>query len=155
MLGNIWKAHDSSPWQNIFINEIQIHNQNPWFKPMAIHSSKTQFSLAILKLNSHRQYQSPTLIGNIKTQFLLATSKSNSYWQHQSPIFISTTLSKRKKPKIINAWQGKNIMVKCYRGKKGPWQSSYEETHWELSWGLCSRIINPWNTWTSFPSRHP
>ena len=94
--------------------------------------------------------KSPILIGNIKAQFLLATSKPNSYWQHQNSIFIGTTLSKRKEPKIINAWQRKNIMLKCYRGKKGPWQSSYEETHWELSWGLCSRIMNPWNTWTSF-----
>ena len=42
---------------------------------MAIHSSKAQFSLAILKPNSH--------------------------WQHQNPISISTTLSKRKEPKII------------------------------------------------------
>ena len=73
----------------------------------------------------------------IKTQFSLATSKSNSYWQHQNPIlisnikaqfFIGTTSSKRKESKIINAWQRKNIMLKCYRGKKGPWQSSYEET---------------------------
>ena len=93
--------------------------------------------------------QSPILIGNIKAQFLLA-SKPNFYWQHQNSIFIGTTLSKRKEPKIINAWQRKNIMLKCYRGKKGPWQSYYEETHWELSWGLCSHIMNPWNTWTSF-----
>ena len=131
MLGNIWKAHDSSPWQNNFINGIQIHNQSPWFKPIAIHSSKAQFSLAISK-----------------AQFSLATSKPNSYWQHQSPILIGTTLSKRKELKIINAWQRKNMMLKCYRGKKGPWQSFYEETHWELSWGLCSCIMNPWNTWT-------
>ena len=149
MLGNIWKAHDSSPWQNIFINEIQIHNQNPWFKPMAIHSSKTQFSLAILKLNSHRQYQSPTLIGNIKTQFLLATSNPNSHWQHQTPIFIGTTLSKRKESKIIKRL-AKEKIYHVTVAKKGPWQSSYEETHWELSWGLCSHIINPWNTWTLF-----
>ena len=139
---SIIKAHDSNLWRfiqsSIFISNI-----------------KTQFSLATSKPNSYWQHQSPIFIDNIKTQFLLATSKSNSYWQHQSPIFIGTTLSKRKKPKIINAWQGKNIMVKCYRSKKGPWQSSYEETHWKLSWGLCSRIINPWNTWTSFPSRHP
>ena len=82
MLGNIWKAHDSSPWQNNFINEIQIHNQSPWFKPMAIYSSK-----------------SPILIGNIKTQFSLAL-----------------LYQKEKESKIINAWQRKNIMVKCYRG---------------------------------------
>ena len=69
------------------------------------------------------------VIHSSKAQFLLAISKLNSYWQHQSPILIGTTLSKRKEPKIIIAWQGKNIMVKCYRGKKGPWQSSYEETH--------------------------
>ena len=124
MLGNIWKTHDSSSWQNNFIDGIQIYNQSPWFKPMAIHSSKTQFSLA--------------------------TSNPNSYWQHQNLNFIGPILSKRKEPKIINACQRKNIMLKWYRGKKGPWKSSYEETHWELSWGLCSRIMNPWNTWTSF-----
>ena len=71
---------------------------------MAIHSSKAQFSLAISK-----------------AQFLLTTSKLNSYWQYQipilignikSPIFIGTTLSKRKEPKIINAWQRKKYHVK-------------------------------------------
>ena len=86
----------------------------------------------------------------IQSPISLAISKPNSYWHHQNPIFIGTTLSKRKEPKIINAWQRKNIMLKCYRGKKGSWQSSYEETHWELSWGLCSRTMNPWNIWTSF-----
>ena len=68
-------------------------------------------------------------IHSSKAQFSLATSKPNSYWQHQSPILIGTTLSKRKELKIINAWQRKNMMLKCYRGKKGPWQSFYEETH--------------------------
>ena len=91
MLGNIWKAHDSSPWQNNFINGIQIHNQSPGFKPTTIHSSKAQFSLA--------------------------TSKPNSYWQHQSPIFISTTLSKRKEPKIIKHL-AKEKNISCYRSKK-------------------------------------
>ena len=76
MLGNIWKAYDLSPWQNNFINGIQIHNQNPWFKPMTIYLSKTQFSLAILKPNSHWQHQSPILIGNIKAQFSLAIFKA-------------------------------------------------------------------------------
>ena len=90
---------------------------------------KTQFSLAISKFNSYWQHESPILIGNIKAQFSLAISKSNSYWQHQNSILISTTLSKRKELKIINAWQRKNIMLKCYCGKKGSWQSSYEETH--------------------------
>ena len=85
MLGNIWKAHDSNPWQNNFINGIQIHNQNPWFKPMAIYLSKTQFSLAILKPNSHWQHQNPILIGNIKAQFSLATSKPSSPWQYLKP----------------------------------------------------------------------
>ena len=94
MLGSIWKAHDSNPWQNNFINGIQIHNQSPWFKPMAFYLSKAQFSLAILKPNSHWQHQSSILIGNIKTQFLLAifktqfslaTSKPNFPWQYQSP----------------------------------------------------------------------
>ena len=86
---------------------------------MAIYLSKTQFTLTIFK-----------------AQFSLATSKPNSYWQHQNPILIRNIKTqfllgllyqKEKKPKIINAWQRKNIMVKCYRGKKGPWQSSYEK----------------------------
>ena len=79
---------------------------------MAIHSSKTQFLLTTLKPNSYWQYQNSILIGNIKTQFLL-----------------ELLYQKEKEPKIINAWQRKNIIVKCNRGKKGPWQSSYEKTH--------------------------
>ena len=103
--------------------------------------------------------QSPILIGNIKTQFLLAISKPNSYWQHQSPIpigNIKTQFSlallyqKEKSPRLSTLGKKNNIMLKCYCGKKGSWQSSYEETHWELSWELCSHIMNPWNTWTSF-----
>ena len=83
--------------KTILSNGIQIHNQSPWFKPMAIHSSKTQFSLAILKTqfslatskpNSYWQYQNPIPIGNMKAQFPLATWKPNSYWWHQSPILI-------------------------------------------------------------------
>ena len=49
ILGNIWKAHDSNPWQKYFINGIQIHNESPRFKPMTIYLSKPQFSLAISK----------------------------------------------------------------------------------------------------------
>ena len=66
---------------------------------MAIYLSKAQFSLAILKPNSHLQHQNLILIGNIKTQFSLtiylskaqfslAILKPNSHWQHQSPILI-------------------------------------------------------------------
>ena len=97
MLGNIWEAHDSSLWQNNFVNGIQIHDQSPWFKPIAIYLSKTQFLLATSKSNFHWQNQSPILIGNIKaqfslaifkTQFSLAISKPNSYWQYQNPILI-------------------------------------------------------------------
>ena len=85
--------------------------------------------------------------------------KPNSHWQHQSPIFIGITLSKRKEPRIIKRLAKKKIchvtvakkkICHVTVAKKGSWQSSYEETHWELSWGLCSRIINPWNTWTLF-----
>ena len=77
---------------------------------MAIHSSKTQFSLTILK-----------------AQFSLAISKPNSDWQHPSPILIGnikksiligTTLSKRKEPKIINAWQRKKYHVKMLLWQK-------------------------------------
>ena len=99
-----------------FKSIIKAHDSNPW---QFIHP----------KPNSHWQYQSPTPIGNIKAQFSLVTSKPNSYWQHQSPIFISTTLSKRKEPKIIKRL-AKEKNISCYRSKKkGPWQSSYEETH--------------------------
>ena len=129
MLGNIWKVHDSSPWQNNFISGIQIHNQSPWFKPMAIHSSKAQFSLATLKPNSHWQHQSPILIGKIKVQFLLAISKPNFHWHY----FI--------KKKRVQDYQ--RLAKKKYHVKMLPWQSSYEKTHWELSWGLCSHIIKP------------
>ena len=69
---------------------------------MAIHSSKAQFSLAILKPNSH--------------------------WQHQNPISIGTTLSKRKEPKIIKRL-AKEKIYHVTVAKKRPWQSSYEETH--------------------------
>ena len=71
--------------------------------------------------------KSPILIGNIKAQFLLAILKSNSYWQHpnpiligniKSPIFIGITLSKRKEPKIINAWQRKKYHVKMLLWQK-------------------------------------
>ena len=99
MLDNIWKAHDSSPLQNNFINGIQIHNQNPWFKPMAIHSSKAQ---------SHWQYQSPIPIGNIKAQFLLTTSKPDFYWHY----FI-----KKKK-----AQDYQRLAKKKYHVKMLPWQ---------------------------------
>ena len=43
---------------------------------MAIYLSKTQFSLAILKPNSHWQHQNPILIGNIKIQLSLAIFKA-------------------------------------------------------------------------------
>ena len=103
MLGNIWEAHDLSPWQNNFINGIWIHDQSPWFKPIAIYLFKAQFSLATSKPNFHWQHQSSIFIGNInaqfsltiskaqltlalfKTQFSLATSNPNSYWQYQRP----------------------------------------------------------------------
>ena len=51
-----------------FINGIQIHNQSPWFKPMAIYLSKTQFILSISKA----QFS----LAILKTQFTLATSKA-------------------------------------------------------------------------------
>ena len=80
MLGNIWKAHNSNLWQNNFMNGIQIHNQSPWLETMAIYLSKSQFTLAISKPNSHWQHQKP----NSHWQY----QKPNSHWQHQSPILI-------------------------------------------------------------------
>ena len=65
-----------------FKSIIKAYDSNPW---QFIHP----------KPNSHWQYQKP-----------------NSHWQHQNPIFIGTTLSKRKEPKIINAWQRKKYHVK-------------------------------------------
>ena len=63
--------------------------------------------------------QNPILIGNIKAQLSLATLKPNSYWQYKSPIFIGTILSKRKRAQDYQCLvKKKNIMVKCYRGKK-------------------------------------
>ena len=89
---------------------------------MVIHSSKAQFLLAISK-----------------AQFSLAISKPNkTYWQHQNPILIgnikpqfSSALlyQKEKGPRLSTLGEEKNIMLKCYRGKNGPWQSSYEETY--------------------------
>ena len=90
---------------------------------MTIYLSKTQFTLAISKFNSHWQHQNPIFIDNIKSQFSLAISPTGNI---QNPIFIGTTLSK-KEPKIINAWKRKNIMVKYYHSKK-PWQSSYKNS---------------------------
>ena len=78
MLNNIWKAHDSNLWQNNFINGIQIYDQSPWFEPMAIYLSKTQFTLATSKPNSYWQHQSPILIGNIKSLTYVGTIKSPS-----------------------------------------------------------------------------
>ena len=69
MLGNIWKAYDSSPWQNNFVNGDQIHNQNPWFKPMAILS---------MEFKSHKQspWFKPMAIYLSKAQFTLVASKA-------------------------------------------------------------------------------
>ena len=78
MLDNIWKTHDPNPWQNNFINGIQIHSQNLWFKPMAIYLSKIQFILTISKPNSYWQYQNRILIGNIKNSTYAGTIKSPS-----------------------------------------------------------------------------
>ena len=80
------------------------------------------------KRNSHWQYQGPIFIGNIKTQFSLTTLKPNLHWQCQKTQFplaiskpqfsLALLYQKEKEPKIINAWQRKNIMVKYYRCKE-------------------------------------
>ena len=142
MLGNIWKTYDLSPWQNNSINGIQIHNQSLWFKLMAIYLSK-----------------SPILIGKIKAQFTLAiskvqftlaTSKPISHWQNQSLILIGNI----KAQFSLALFCQKRAQDYQYLGKNHG-NHLIEKTHWELSWKLCSHIINPWNTWTSFASRHP
>ena len=143
---------------------IQTHGDSFIQNPILIGNIKTQFSLATSKPNSYWQYQNPIPIGNMKSQFPLATWKPNSYWWHQSPILVgdikaqfslAILYQREKSLRLSTLGKEKNIVLKCYHGKKGPWQSFYEETHWELSWGLCSRIINSWNTCTSFASRHP
>ena len=103
MLTNIWKAHDSSPWQNKFYqwnskSLIEAHDSNSW-----------QF------------IQSPILIGNIKAQFSLATWKLNSHWQHQNPIFINSTLSKKKRVQDYQSL-AKKKKISCYQSKKGSLQ---------------------------------
>ena len=95
-----------------FESIIEAHNSSPW-----------------------RFIQSLILIGNIKAQFLLATSKPNFHWQHQNPIFIGNIKAQfslallyqnEKSPRLSTHGKEK---ISCYRIKKGPWQSSYEETH--------------------------
>ena len=71
---------------------------------MAIYLSKTQFSLATSKPNSHWQYQNPIFIGNIKAQFSLAISKA------QLTLALLKTQANYlvlfyQKPKVINTWQ--------------------------------------------------
>ena len=99
------------------------------------------FEKPMIQIHGNSFIQSPILIGNIKslilignikTQFLLAISKPNSYWQHQKPNFHWHYFIKKKRAQDYQRLaKKKNIMLKCYCGKKGPWQSSYEETHWE------------------------
>ena len=67
MPGNISKAHDSSLWKSNFINGIQIHNQSPWFKPMAILSIEFK---SIIKAHGSNQWQ-------------FIYQKPNSHWQYQ------------------------------------------------------------------------
>ena len=132
MLDNIWKAHDSSPWQNNFINRIQIHNQNSWFKPMTILSMEFKsiikahglnpWQFIYPKPNLHWQYQSlifisniknPIFIGNIKIQFSLTIFKTQ-FSLTISKVQLMLALLKVQanyltlffqKPKVINTWQ--------------------------------------------------
>ena len=59
--------------------------------------------------NPWRFIQSLILIGNIKAQFSLALLNQ-----------------KEKSPRLSTHGKEK---ISCYHSKKGPWQSSYEETH--------------------------
>ena len=108
MLTNIWKTHDSSPWQNKFYqwdSKSLIEAQSYW------QQSKPNSHWQQSNLNSHWQHQSPILISNTKAQFLLATPKPNSHWQHQNPIFIDTTLSKKKRVQDYQNLAKKYIML--------------------------------------------
>ena len=129
MLDNIWKTHDSSPWKDNFINGIQIHNQSLWFKPMAIHSSKAQFSLATSKPNSYWQYQNPTS----KAQFLLALL----YQKEKRPRLSTLGIEKKYHVKML-LWQKRTMAIIL----------------WRNSLRAILRIMfsyyEPWNTWTSF-----
>ena len=93
MLTNIWKAYDSSPWQNKFYqwnskSLIEAHDSNPW-----------------------RFIQSSTLIGNIKAQFLLATIKTQ--------FSLTLLYQKEKSPRLSTLGREK---ISCYHSKKGPLQ---------------------------------
>ena len=122
MLGNIWRVHDSNPWQNNFINGIQIHDQSPWFEPMAIYLSKAQFTLATSKPNSHWQHQIPIPIGNIKAQFSLAIFKakfslaiSNQFslviFKTQFSLVISKPSSRWQYQKLNSHWQHQKLKL--------------------------------------------
>jgi len=75
---SIIKAQDLNLWRIYFINGIQIHNQSPWFKFMAIYLSKPQFSLAISKSSIFiGNIKSSVLAGNIKSSVLAGNIKSS------------------------------------------------------------------------------
>ena len=80
-----------------FKSIIKTHDLNPW---QFIHPNP----------NSHWQYQNPILIGNIQAQFSLATSKTQ--------FSLALLYQKEKSPRLSMLGKEKNIMLKCYCGKK-------------------------------------
>ena len=84
---------------------IQVHSKtilSMEFKSIIKAHDSNPWQFIHPKPNSHWQHQNPIPIGNVKAQFSLAL------------------LYQKEELQIINAWQRKNIMLKCYRGKKGP-----------------------------------
>ena len=108
MLTNIWKTHDSSPWQNKFYQ---------WDSKSLI---EAQFLLAISKPNSHWQHQNPILIGNNRSPILIGNN--------QSLIFINTTLSKKEKSLRLSKLGKKNIYIYIYHVTKA------RKAHCKYSW---------------------
>ena len=151
------KAHGSNSWQYYLINGIQSHSQCPWFKPMANYLSKSPISISNIK--------SPIFIGNIKSLVLVGNIKKAQFPLTTSNAQFLLAISKAQfmlalfyqKPKIINAWQKIScwltLFLKHYYGKNHG--NRFIKAHGKLSWRLCSHIINPWNTWSSFTSQHP
>ena len=102
-----------------FKSIIKAHDSSPW---------QNNF---ISRIQNHNQspWFKAMAIHSYKAQFSLAISKPNFHWHY----FI--------KKKRVQDYQ--RLAKKKYHVKMSPWQSSYEKTHWELSWGLCYRIIKP------------
>ena len=154
MLGKVWKAHNSNPQQNNFINGIQVHNQSPWFNPMVIYLSKSPILIGnIWNPIFYWQHQSPIFIGNIKSLVPIGNIKRpifignikspSSRWRYPKPIF-SLALFYKKKPEIIKhlakrkvSWHNYCLSITMAKNH----DNHFIKAHMELSWRICSHII--------------